>query len=106
MGRLAAEAGRGDIASRRSGARASRLLCARSRVSRGGCWLDDLTAAAMLGSAMTAMLIGHSYLIAPAMSLTPLYRLLGALAVSTVAAHLRRRVRAVAVDWRLRAALR
>jgi hypothetical protein len=50
-------------------------------------WLlvDDLTAAAMLGSAMTAMLIGHSYLIAPAMSLTPLYRLLGALAASTVA---------------------
>src|SRR5262245_17511193 len=38
-------------------------------------WLvvDDLTAAAVLGSAMTAMLIGHSYLIAPAMSLTPLY---------------------------------
>jgi hypothetical protein len=50
-------------------------------------WLlsDDLTAAAILGSAMTAMLIGHSYLIAPAMSLTPLYRLLGALAGSTVA---------------------
>jgi len=49
-------------------------------------WLvaDDLSAAAVLGSAITAMLIGHSYLIAPAMSLTPLYRLLGALAVSTV----------------------
>jgi hypothetical protein len=49
-------------------------------------WLlaDDLTSAAMLGCAMTAMLIGHSYLIAPAMSLTPLYRLLAALAVSTV----------------------
>jgi hypothetical protein len=46
--------------------------------------LDDLTGAAFLGSAMTAMLIGHSYLIAPAMSLTPLYRLLGALAVCTV----------------------
>jgi hypothetical protein len=46
--------------------------------------LDDLTAAAFLGSALTAMLIGHSYLIAPAMSLTPLYRLLGALAASTV----------------------
>jgi len=46
--------------------------------------LDDLTAAALLGSAMTAMLIGHSYLIAPAMSLQPLYRLLGALAASTV----------------------
>jgi hypothetical protein len=49
-------------------------------------WLaDDLTAAALLGSAMTSMLIGHSYLIAPAMSLTPLYRLLGALAASSVA---------------------
>jgi hypothetical protein len=48
-------------------------------------WLvvDDLTAAALLGSALTAMLMGHSYLIAPAMSLTPLYRLLGALAAST-----------------------
>jgi hypothetical protein len=49
-------------------------------------WLlgDDLTAAAVLGCAITAMLIGHSYLIAPAMSLSPLYRLLAALAASTV----------------------
>jgi hypothetical protein len=49
-------------------------------------WLlvDDLTSAAVLGSATTAMLIGHSYLIAPAMSLTPLLRLLAALAVTTV----------------------
>jgi hypothetical protein len=49
-------------------------------------WLlvDDLTSAALLGSATTAMLIGHSYLIAPAMSLTPLLRLLAALAGSTV----------------------
>ena len=49
-------------------------------------WLlvDDLTSAAVLGSAMTAMLIGHSYLLAPAMSLTPLLRLLAALAASTV----------------------
>jgi hypothetical protein len=49
-------------------------------------WLlaDDLTSAAMLGTATTAMLIGHSYLIAPAMSLTPLLRLLAALAVSAV----------------------
>lgn len=47
-------------------------------------WLsvDNLASAAVLGSAMTAMLMGHSYLIAPAMSLTPLYRLLGALGVS------------------------
>jgi hypothetical protein len=41
---------------------------------------DDLASAALLGSATTAMLMGHSYLIAPAMSLAPLYRLLGALA--------------------------
>jgi hypothetical protein len=49
-------------------------------------WLlgDDLTAAAMLGSATTAMLVGHSYLLAPAMSLTPLYRQLAALAGSTL----------------------
>ena len=49
-------------------------------------WLlaDDFSSAALLGSATTAMLIGHSYLIAPAMSLTPLLRLLAALAASTV----------------------
>jgi hypothetical protein len=47
-------------------------------------FLGDLTSAAVLGSALTAMLIGHSYLIAPAMSLVPLYRMLTALAVSLV----------------------
>jgi hypothetical protein len=49
-------------------------------------WLlvDDYTSAAFLGSATTAMLMGHSYLIAPTMSLTPLLRLLAALAVSAV----------------------
>jgi hypothetical protein len=47
--------------------------------------LGDLTSAALLGSALTAMLLGHSYLIAPTMSLTPLMRLLAVLAVSTVA---------------------
>ncbi|HEY7311663.1 MAG TPA: hypothetical protein VH643_20025 [Gemmataceae bacterium] len=47
--------------------------------------LGDLTSAALLGSALTAMLLGHSYLIAPTMSLTPLMRLLAALAVSAVA---------------------
>jgi hypothetical protein len=49
-------------------------------------WLlaDDFTSAAVLGSATTAMLIGHSYLIAPAMSLTPLLRLLGALFASVL----------------------
>lgn len=43
---------------------------------------DDLASTAVLGSATTAMLMGHSYLIAPAMSLTPLLRLLAALAGS------------------------
>ncbi len=43
---------------------------------------DDLTSAAVLGSATTAMLMGHSYLIAPAMSITPLLRLLAALGVA------------------------
>jgi hypothetical protein len=47
--------------------------------------LGDLTSAALLGSALTAMLLGHSYLIAPTMSLTPLMRLLAALAMAVVA---------------------
>src|SRR5262249_52623324 len=49
-------------------------------------WLlaNELTSAALLGAATTAMLTGHSYLIAPAMSLTPLRRLLAALAVTTL----------------------
>lgn len=51
----------------------------------GWLWADDLTSAALLGSATTAMLMGHSYLIAPAMSLTPLMRLLAAIGVSTLA---------------------
>ena len=43
-------------------------------------WLlaGDLSSAALLGTATSAMLMGHSYLIAPSMSLTPLLRLLGA----------------------------
>jgi hypothetical protein len=45
---------------------------------------DDLASAALLGTVATAMLIGHSYLIAPAMSLTPLFTLLGGLAISTL----------------------
>jgi hypothetical protein len=36
----------------------------------------ELSSAALLGTATTAMLMGHSYLIAPTMSLTPLLRLL------------------------------
>jgi hypothetical protein len=48
-------------------------------------WLrlaGELTSAALLGMATTAMLMGHSYLIAPAMSLTPLRNLLGGLAAA------------------------
>jgi hypothetical protein len=41
---------------------------------------SDAASAALLGTAMTAMLLGHFYLIAPGMSLTPLLRLLAALA--------------------------
>jgi hypothetical protein len=47
--------------------------------------LGDATSAALLGSVLTAMLLGHSYLIAPTMSLTPLLRLLAALAAAVVA---------------------
>jgi hypothetical protein len=43
------------------------------------------TSAALLGAATTAMLMGHSYLTAPAMSITPLLRLLAALFVATLA---------------------
>src|SRR5207248_10510315 len=47
-------------------------------------WLlaGELGFAALLGTATTAMLMGHSYLIAPSMSLKPLLRLLGALFVA------------------------
>jgi hypothetical protein len=43
-----------------------------------------LTSAALLGTAMTAMLIGHSYLTAPGMSMTPLFRLLAAFGLAVV----------------------
>jgi hypothetical protein len=42
----------------------------------------SLLSAAVLGTATTAMLLGHSYLIAPGMSIQPLLRLLTALGVS------------------------
>jgi hypothetical protein len=45
---------------------------------------DELASSAVLGSATTAMLMGHSYLIAPSMSLTPLLRLVAALMIATV----------------------
>jgi hypothetical protein len=40
---------------------------------------DDFTSAAVLGTATTSMLLGHSYLIAPTMSIQPLLRLVLAL---------------------------
>ena len=45
---------------------------------------DDIAGALVLGSATTAMLMGHSYLISPAMTIAPLMRLLAALAVSVI----------------------
>jgi hypothetical protein len=54
-------------------------LAAHPREDAGWRVADDLTSMAVLGCATTAMLMGHSYLIAPAMSMTPLLRLLIAL---------------------------
>ena len=45
----------------------------------------EFSSALVLGTAMTAMLMGHSYLIAPSMSITPLLRLLAALSVAVLA---------------------
>ncbi|HLJ92981.1 MAG TPA: hypothetical protein VKU02_07300 [Gemmataceae bacterium] len=46
-----------------------------NEASPGRVVLGELSSAAVLGTATTAMLMGHSYLIAPSMSLTPLLRL-------------------------------
>jgi hypothetical protein len=46
---------------------------------------DSFTSAAFLGATMTAMLMGHSYLNAPTMSIAPLVRLLAVLGVATTA---------------------
>ncbi|HEV3205146.1 MAG TPA: hypothetical protein VGY77_12215 [Gemmataceae bacterium] len=43
---------------------------------------DELTSVALLGTSVTAMLMGHSYLLAPSMSLTPLLRLLAGLFIA------------------------
>jgi hypothetical protein len=45
---------------------------------------DDVLSALVVGSAITAMLMGHSYLIAPSMSMAPLLLLLGALGISVI----------------------
>lgn len=49
-------------------------------------WLlpAEISSALVVGLAMTAMLMGHSYLIAPAMSIVPLLRLLAALGVAVL----------------------
>jgi hypothetical protein len=47
--------------------------------------LADATSAAVLGTALSAMLMGHSYLVAPTMSLRPLMILIAALALSVAA---------------------
>jgi hypothetical protein len=47
--------------------------------------LADLTSAAVLGTALSAMLMGHSYLVAPTMSLRPLMILITALAIAVAA---------------------
>jgi len=44
--------------------------------------MDDFSSAAVLGLATTALLMGHSYLIAPSMSIKPLTRLLIAFFIS------------------------
>jgi hypothetical protein len=57
-------------------------------VQRGGAvgnlLADDFTSALYLGAAVTAMLLGHSYLIAPNLSIRPLQLLLAALAATLV----------------------
>ena len=45
---------------------------------------DDVCSAFVVGSATTAMLMGHSYLIAPTMTMSPLMRLLAAAAGSVI----------------------
>jgi hypothetical protein len=57
-------------------------LAFHSNAPPGWVLADELTSAALLGTALTAMLMGHSYLIAPSMSIQPLRRLLGALLVA------------------------
>jgi len=55
----------------------------RSSVAEQPCvlwgFINQLTSAALLGTSMSAMLMGHSYLVAPAMSIQPLLSLLRAL---------------------------
>ncbi len=56
--------------------------------------VGDATSAIVLGAALSAMLLGHFYLISPALSIRPLMRLLAAVAVALL-------VRAAADGWTL-----
>jgi hypothetical protein len=55
--------------------------------ARAAVWVaaDEVSSSALLGLALTTMLLGHNYLIAPSMSLTPLKTLLVALSVALLA---------------------
>jgi hypothetical protein len=64
---------------------AETALAVEDRPATGWLIANGLTSAALLGAATTAMLIGHSYLIAPAMSMRPLLTLLAAGAVALAA---------------------
>lgn len=44
--------------------------------------VGGFSSALLLGTATSAMLLGHNYLVAPNMTMTPLYRLLGALGMA------------------------
>jgi hypothetical protein len=46
--------------------------------------VGDATSAVLLGAVLTAMLLGHSYLISPTLSIRPLMRLLAAIAIAVV----------------------
>ena len=77
-----------------------------SRVSlRCGCIsaLSRLASGFLLGSTLTAMLLGHHYLTAPAMSIEPLKRIIALFAWALVAALRARRIRNVGIpagdDW-------
>jgi hypothetical protein len=61
------------------------LNTAAETVPVAGVAAADIASAALLGAALSAMLMGHSYLIAPGMSLAPLLRLIAAVAVAVLA---------------------
>ena len=47
-------------------------------------WLDPLAGALVLGTTMTAMLLGHWYLVTPTMAMAPLRRLVGLMGASVL----------------------